>query len=426
MGDRLINLRFAEDVVLLSESPQELQLMVEELRTASNKVETYRLERKLYSSIPYFDSRSHPNDTAVVRFGITVLNLNVDEPSGVVVVQGNAVFVWKVSYLTWNPDDYGGLKSISIPTYRIWTPDIVPFNGKAGDTWNHDTIYHTTRSLTLYSDGVAVWAYPTQIPFYCSFDHTNYPYDEQKCKLIMGSWLYVANELDLQPIFDAKYTFGYYKDQNPNWSLKNYSKVRNYIEQYKYVDITFTLLLKRRFAMYGATLVTPLGVAAFLALLMFWIPAWHPRKISTGCVAVFIVVALLTHLSWKLPPTLKEPKIVMMCKTTLYAVCASLLSSIILMNFNKNSFSCINEPPAFLVSILQGIVGKIFCICDAETNATTHSAYRRSALDGSEDKVYVGDVSCQDDVDRWKLVSLFIDRVLFIVFVITFVITTAQ
>ncbi|KAG1675950.1 Cytochrome P450 2C29 [Nymphon striatum] len=37
-GDRLTNLRFADDVVLLSESPQELQLMVEELRTASSKV----------------------------------------------------------------------------------------------------------------------------------------------------------------------------------------------------------------------------------------------------------------------------------------------------------------------------------------------------------------------------------------------------
>ncbi|KAG1656066.1 Multidrug resistance-associated protein 4 [Nymphon striatum] len=37
-GDRLSNLRFADDVVLFSESPQELQLMVEELRTASSKV----------------------------------------------------------------------------------------------------------------------------------------------------------------------------------------------------------------------------------------------------------------------------------------------------------------------------------------------------------------------------------------------------
>ncbi|KAG1664810.1 Serine/threonine-protein kinase Sgk3 [Nymphon striatum] len=37
-GDSLTNLRFADDVVLFSESPQELQLMVEELRTASNKV----------------------------------------------------------------------------------------------------------------------------------------------------------------------------------------------------------------------------------------------------------------------------------------------------------------------------------------------------------------------------------------------------
>ncbi|KAG1709760.1 Multiple drug resistance-associated protein-like transporter 1 [Nymphon striatum] len=37
-GDRLTNLRFADDVVLFSESPQELQLMVEELRTARSKL----------------------------------------------------------------------------------------------------------------------------------------------------------------------------------------------------------------------------------------------------------------------------------------------------------------------------------------------------------------------------------------------------
>ncbi|KAG1653559.1 Prolow-density lipoprotein receptor-related protein 1 [Nymphon striatum] len=37
-GHRLTNLRFTDDVVLFSESAQELQLMVEELRTASNKV----------------------------------------------------------------------------------------------------------------------------------------------------------------------------------------------------------------------------------------------------------------------------------------------------------------------------------------------------------------------------------------------------
>ncbi|KAG1708517.1 Neuronal acetylcholine receptor subunit alpha-10 [Nymphon striatum] len=395
---------------------------------ASNPVnesnEKKRLKKKLFGSGIGYDSRMYPNETAVVQFGMLMINLNVDEPNGIVTVLGHVVFVWKVPYLTWNPRDYGGLKLLRVRTYSIWTPDIIPFNGKAGDKQYAEASY--AQSAVIFSDGVVVWAYPMKIPFYCSFNHINYPYDEQKCKLIMGSSLYLSSELDLKPLFDANYTFGDYKDKNPNWSLKNYSKVRNYIEQFDYTDITFTLLLKRRFAMYGATLVTPLGVAAFLSLIMFWIPAWHPRKISTGCVAVFIVVALLIHLSWKLPPTLKEPKIVTMCKTTLYAVCASLLSSMILVNFNKNSLSCITEPPTFLVNILQGIVGKIFCICDAETSVTTHSAYRRSALDGSEDKVYVGDVSSQDDVDGWKLISLFIDRVLFIVFVITFAITTAQ
>ncbi|KAG1658576.1 hypothetical protein GQR58_022890 [Nymphon striatum] len=50
-GPASCNLRFADDVVLFSESPQELQLMVEELRTASSKV---GLEINLIASVMIF------------------------------------------------------------------------------------------------------------------------------------------------------------------------------------------------------------------------------------------------------------------------------------------------------------------------------------------------------------------------------------
>ncbi|KAG1667877.1 ELMO domain-containing protein 2 [Nymphon striatum] len=56
------NLRFADDVVLFSESPQELQLMVEELKTANNKVDLEINETYLYSEFDKFWLSQKPRD----------------------------------------------------------------------------------------------------------------------------------------------------------------------------------------------------------------------------------------------------------------------------------------------------------------------------------------------------------------------------
>ncbi len=35
---------------------------------------------------------------------------------------------WKDVNLQWNPDDYGGIKKIRIPSTDIWKPDLVLYN----------------------------------------------------------------------------------------------------------------------------------------------------------------------------------------------------------------------------------------------------------------------------------------------------------
>lgn len=35
---------------------------------------------------------------------------------------------WKDVNLLWNPDDYGGIKKIRIPSTDIWKPDLVLYN----------------------------------------------------------------------------------------------------------------------------------------------------------------------------------------------------------------------------------------------------------------------------------------------------------
>ena len=35
---------------------------------------------------------------------------------------------WTDEHLTWNPDDFGGLKVIRIFANRIWIPDLILYN----------------------------------------------------------------------------------------------------------------------------------------------------------------------------------------------------------------------------------------------------------------------------------------------------------
>lgn len=35
---------------------------------------------------------------------------------------------WADAYLRWDPDDYGGLDAIRIPSSLVWRPDIVLYN----------------------------------------------------------------------------------------------------------------------------------------------------------------------------------------------------------------------------------------------------------------------------------------------------------
>jgi len=36
--------------------------------------------------------------------------------------------MWHAYNLEWNPDEYGGIQTIRVPSERVWTPDIFLYN----------------------------------------------------------------------------------------------------------------------------------------------------------------------------------------------------------------------------------------------------------------------------------------------------------
>ena len=35
---------------------------------------------------------------------------------------------WNSAYMTWKPEDYGGVKEIQIPPDMLWVPDVILYN----------------------------------------------------------------------------------------------------------------------------------------------------------------------------------------------------------------------------------------------------------------------------------------------------------
>ncbi|CAL8269809.1 unnamed protein product, partial [Gadus morhua 'NCC'] len=68
----------------------------------------------------------HANDTITVRFGLKISQLvDVDEKNQLMTTNVWLWQEWVDVKLRWNPDDYGGVTTIRVPSESLWLPDIV-------------------------------------------------------------------------------------------------------------------------------------------------------------------------------------------------------------------------------------------------------------------------------------------------------------
>ena len=52
----------------------------------------------------------------------------------------------------------------------------------------------------IYPDGTVYYNFPSVLESICTVDVERFPYDEQTCKMLFGSWAYHGNDMDLQVV----------------------------------------------------------------------------------------------------------------------------------------------------------------------------------------------------------------------------------
>uniref|UniRef100_A0A914LJ76 Uncharacterized protein n=1 Tax=Meloidogyne incognita TaxID=6306 RepID=A0A914LJ76_MELIC len=193
---------------------------------------------------------------------------------------------WKDYQMKWSPVNYGGIKDIRVPPDKVWLPDIVLFNNADG---NYEVSFMSNVVIDYRGD--VLWVPPAIYKSSCIIDVEYFPFDEQVCHLIFGSWTYNENEIKMEfeqaELMDLS---EYAKSVSSIWdvidapaSLVN-SRSR----------IKFQLRIRRKTLFYTVVLIIPTVLMAFLSMAVFLLP--------TDSVLLSIVVFLLL-VSKIMPPT---------------------------------------------------------------------------------------------------------------------------
>uniref|UniRef100_A0A1A9V640 Neurotransmitter-gated ion-channel ligand-binding domain-containing protein n=1 Tax=Glossina austeni TaxID=7395 RepID=A0A1A9V640_GLOAU len=100
---------------------------------------------------------------------------------------------WFDYKLRWDPEEYGGVEQLYVPSEHIWVPDIVLYN-------NWDGNYEVTlmTKATLKYTGEVFWEPPAIYKSSCEMNVEYFPYDEQICFMKFGSWTYNGAQVDLK------------------------------------------------------------------------------------------------------------------------------------------------------------------------------------------------------------------------------------
>lgn len=246
--------------------------------------------------------------TVFIRLKLTQI-IDVDEKNQVMTVNVWVRQEWQDYKLTWNPAEYGGVERVYVPSEAIWIPDIVLYNkwvfSKKKNffcftsveksffwyTVSADGNYEAT-SLTkaaLRSDGTVVWEPPAIYKSSCLINVEYFPFDEQQCSLIFGSWTYDGTQVDLihkcsetlparlknRPIelgSDLRRIA-----QNGEWDILSIPAVRR--ERYypcctnPVPELTFNITIRRRTLFYTVNLIIPCVGICFLTVLVFYLPS---------------------------------------------------------------------------------------------------------------------------------------------------------
>ncbi|XP_060116232.1 neuronal acetylcholine receptor subunit alpha-3 [Heteronotia binoei] len=225
------------------------------------------------------------SDPVIIWFEVSLSQLvKVDEVNQIMETNLWLRHIWNDYKLKWNPEDYGGVRFIRVPSQKIWKPDIVLYNNAVGDFQVDDK----TKAILNYTGNVT-WMPPAIFKSSCKIDVTYFPFDYQNCTMKFGSWSYDKAEIDLVLVGSTMNLKDYW--ESGEWAIINAPGYKHDIKynccEAVYPDITYSLYIRRLPLFYTINMIIPCLLISFLTVLVFYLPSDCGEKV-TLCISVLL------------------------------------------------------------------------------------------------------------------------------------------
>ncbi|KAL0121529.1 hypothetical protein PUN28_006800 [Cardiocondyla obscurior] len=315
-------------VLLLTVLPQESLCGRHEKRLLNHLLANYNtLERPV----------ANESEPLEVKFGITLQQIiDVDEKNQILTTNAWLKLEWTDYNLQWNESEYGGVKDLRITPNKLWKPDILMYN--SADE-GFDGTYQTNVVVT--HNGSCLYVPPGIFKSTCKIDITWFPFDDQHCDMKFGSWTYDGNQLDL--VLNSE-EGGDLSDfiMNGEWYLIGMPGKKNTI-MYQccpepYVDITFTIQIRRRTLYYFFNLIVPCVLISSMALLGFTLPPDSGEKLTLGVTILLSLTVFLNLVAETLPQVSDAiPLLGSYFNCIMFMVASSVVLTVLVLNYHHRS-----------------------------------------------------------------------------------------
>merc|ERR1719270_1429478 len=269
-----------------------------------------------------------------LKFGLALQQIiDVDEKNQIITTNVWLNLEWTDSNLKWNSSEYGNVEDIRMPPSVLWKPDILMYNSASE---SFDGTYPTNVVVT--SSGSCTYIPPGIFMSTCKIDITWFPFDDQNCEMKFGSWTYNGFKLDLQLKSSDGGDISTYVT-NGEWALIGVPATRNEVIYEccpePYLDITFTIKIRRRTVYYFFNLIVPCVLIASMAVLGFTLPPDSGEKLSLGVTVLLSLTVFQDSVSATMPITsLQIPLLGTYFNCIMFMVASSVVTTIMILNYH--------------------------------------------------------------------------------------------
>nr|ABA60380.1 nicotinic acetylcholine receptor subunit type A [Lymnaea stagnalis] len=324
----------------LSHSLTVLCMLVGMLRESEQGLQERKVLKKLFEESDYNKFERpilNESEPINVNFGIILQQIiDVDEKNQIIHTNIWLRMTWNAANLMWDPKEYGNLTSIRVPKQMVWVPDILLYNS-ASDGF--DDTYPT--NVVINYNGNCLWVPPGMFKSTCAIDITWFPFDDQRCNLKYGSWTHEGHLLNLTADSDDGGDISTFI-RNGEWMLLGVPVTRN-VQSYDccpevYIDLTFTIHIRRRTLYYGFNIIIPCVLISSLTLLLFILPPDAGEKISLGVTILLSLMVFLLLVAETMPPTSDAVPLIGIYFACIMVMCSlSIVFTVLVLNFHYRS-----------------------------------------------------------------------------------------